>query len=200
LASSLACIACMCVLLTPAAPAQSKQQGAVTSSDGGGPVAGPLVSYTEESATLTVQDGQEVVVTMTHGWTVSKPHQMTIATIKKGDFVATGNQPIDDHTGKCTELRIFEPGYERDYGTKAARNGRVETHGTVSTVEETADGVELNVQYPGGSRHLVVPASLKVTRFDPLSRDVLKPGMVVRAVLLKDADGIYRAGRLTLSP
>ena len=190
----------MCVLLTPAAPAQSKQQGAVTSSDGGGPVAGPLVSYTEESATLTVQDGQEVVVTMTHGWTVSKPHQMTIATIKKGDFVATGNQPIDDHTGKSTELRIFEPGYERDYGTKPAQNGGVETHGTVSEVKETPAGAELEVQYPGGSRHLLVPTGLKVTRFELLTRDALKPGTPVHAVLLKEGEGVYRAGRLTLNP
>jgi len=167
---------------------------------GGGHIAGPLVSYTGESATVTGQDGKEVVMPMTRGWTVSRPHQMTIATIKEGDFVATGNQPIDDHTGKCTELRIFEPGYERDYGTKPAQNGGVETHGTVSEVKETPDGVQLVVQYPGGSRLLIVPAGLKVTRFDLLSRDVLKPGTLVHAVLLKEADGVYRAGRLTLSP
>ena len=135
-----------------------------TPADGGGRVSGLLVSYVDESATLTGQDGKEIVIPMTRGWTVSRPRQMTIATIKKGDFVATGNQPIDDHTGKSTELRIFEPGYERDYGTKSAQNGGVETHGTVSEVKVTPSGVELEVQYPGGSRHLIVPTGLKVTR------------------------------------
>ena len=162
---------------------------------------GELVKYADESVTLKDKDGKEVVVAMTRGWTVSRPHGVEATAIKKGDFVATANKVVDDHTGQSTEVRIMEPGYRPEYGTHLmGPGGNAMTHGTVTAASKTSAGVELDVTYPGGSRHLVIPGEVKVTDFQLLDRSVLKPGTKVGAVARKGDDGVLRAGRLTLSP
>jgi hypothetical protein len=162
---------------------------------------GELVGYAEESVTLKDKDGREVVVAMTRHWTVSRPRGIAATDVKTGDFIASANKPVDDHTGTATELRIMEPGYRPEYGTHLmAQTGNAMTHGTVAAIRRTADGVELDVTYPDGTRRLVVPGDVKVTNFDLLGREVLKPGTRVSAVARKDPDGVLRAGRLTLPP
>jgi hypothetical protein len=73
------------------------------------------------------------------------------------------------------------------------------THGTVDQASKTAKGVELDVSYPGGTRHLIVPGEMQITDFELLDRKVLTPGTKVGAVARKGDDGVLRAGRLTLS-
>jgi hypothetical protein len=161
---------------------------------------GTLVTYTEDSVTLTGKDGKHVVVAMTPGWTVSKPRSLPAAVLKPGDFVASANQVVDEHTGQSTELRIMEPGYRPEYGTHLmAQTGSAMTHGTVDSAMQTSAGVELDVSYPGGARHLIVPHDMKITDYELLGRDVLKPGTEVSAVARKGEDGVLRAGRLTLN-
>jgi len=161
---------------------------------------GTLVSYGDESVTLQDKDGKEATVAMTRGWTVSRPRTVEAAGIKPGAFVASANTPVDEHTGRSVELRIMEPGYRPETGTHlmAGQQNRAMTHGDVTAVRQTAAGVELDVTYPGGSRHLVVPPDVKVTDFQLLDRSVLKPGTQVGAVARKGDDGVLRAGRLTL--
>jgi hypothetical protein len=162
---------------------------------------GALVTYTDDAVTLTGRDGKEVVVAMTPGWTVSRPRSRPATAVKPGDFVATANKVVDDHTGRSTELRIMEPGYRPEYGTHLmAQTGNAMTHGTVSTVRQTPAGLELDVSYPGGARHLIVAGDMKITDYELLGRGVLKPGTGVSAVAREGKDGVLRAGRLTLEP
>jgi hypothetical protein len=162
---------------------------------------GALVSYSDDSVTLTDKEGREVVVAMTTGWTVSKPRRLPSTAIKPGDFVATANKVMDEHTGQSTELRIMEPGYRPEYGTHLmAQTGNAMTHGTVGSVKQTSTGVELDVSYPGGARRLILPGEMTITDYELLKRDALKPGTQVSAVVRKGSDGVPRAGRVTLNP
>ena len=162
---------------------------------------GELVAFTDDSVTLTDKDGKAVVVAMTRGWTVSRPRSVAATALKSGDFVATANRPVDEHTGTATELRILEPGYRPEYGTHMmAQTTTAMTHGTVAAASRTQVGLELEVTYPGGSRHLIVPNDVKITNYELLSRDVLKPGTKIGAVARKGEDGVLRAGRVTLPP
>jgi hypothetical protein len=162
---------------------------------------GEVVKFSEDSVTLKDKDGKEVVLGMTRGWTVSRPHGIEATGIKVGDFVATANKVVDEHTGTSTEVRLMEPGYRPEYGTHLmGPGGSAMTHGTVTATSKTAAGVELDVTYPGGSRHLIIPGEVKVTDFALLSRKDLKPGTKVGAVARKGDDGVLRAGRVTLSP
>jgi hypothetical protein len=160
---------------------------------------GALLKYSNDSVTLKDKDGKEVALAMTPGWTVSRPRTVPAVTIKAGDFIASANRPVNDHTGTSTEVRIMEPGYRPEFGTHLmAGADSAMTHGTVTRASRSAAGVELDVTYPDGSRHLLIPDDVKVTNFDLLERRALKPGLQVGAVARRGDDGVLRAGRLTL--
>jgi hypothetical protein len=160
---------------------------------------GTLLKYSDDSVTLRDKDGREVVLAMTPGWTVSRPRTVPSTIIKAGDFIASANKPVDEHTGTSTEVRILETGYRPEFGTHLmAGAGTAMTHGTVTRTSRSGAGVELDVTYPNGSRHLVVPNDVTVTNFDLLARSALEPGMPIGAVGRKGDDGVVRAGRLTL--
>jgi hypothetical protein len=162
---------------------------------------GALVEYSDASVTLKDKDGKVVTVAMTPGWFVSSARTLNSDAIKPGSFVATANTNVDANTGKSTELRIMEPNYRPEEGTHLMQQENVSmTHGTVKTATKSAAGVELEVVYAGGSRHLIVAPEVKVTGYDVHPRSVLKPGVKVGAVARKDVDGVLRAGRLNIDP
>jgi len=157
---------------------------------------GELMSYTADSVTLKDKDGKTTVVPMTKGWFVSTARTQNVNDIKPGAFVATANTVVNDTTGRSTELRIMEPGYRPEEGTHLMQANLAMTHGTVTNVTKTAEGAELDVAYPGGSRHLIVPATIKITGYDLRDIKQLQPGTKVGAVARKGDDGVLRAGRL----
>lgn len=161
---------------------------------------GTLVSVAGDTVTLQDKDGKPFVVQMTPGWTVSVDRKVNADALKAGHFVATQNVPVDANTGKSTEVRILEPGYRPEEGTHvvSATNPNMMTHGTVKSVTRTANGVELEVTYPNGSRHLLVAPSVPVTLSNPLDTGVLKPGIAVGSVTRPGPDGVERASRLQL--
>ena len=148
------------------------------------PFSGTLISVDGDAVTLQDKDGKKSVLQMTTGWTVSVNRVADADAIKPGDFVATTNIPLDDKTGKSTELRILEPGYRPEQGTHAVSpsNPNMMTHGTVKSATRTAEGVQLEVIYPNGSRYIVVPPSAPITLSDPLARSVLKPGVAISGI------------------
>jgi hypothetical protein len=162
---------------------------------------GTFVSAAGDAVTLQDKDGKTFVVQMTPGWTVSVNRKVDVGAIKAGSFIASQNVPVDANMGSSTEVRIMEPGYRPEEGTHAvsATNSNMMTHGTVKSATKTADGVELEVTYPNGSRHLLVAASAPITLSDPLDHSVLKPGVAVGGVTRPGPDGVERASRLQLS-
>jgi hypothetical protein len=187
-------------MFVPGAGAQAQAQALAVQAAPAG-YAGELLAYTDDSVTLKDKDGKEVVLAMTRGWTVSRPRRLPAAAVKPGDFVASANKVIDEHSGQAVELRIMEPGYRPEYGTHImAQGGNAMTHGTVSATRRSAAGIELDVDYPGGARRLILPGEMSVMDYEPLERAVLRPGTRVSAVVRKGEDGVARAGRLTLNP
>jgi len=161
---------------------------------------GALVEYSDNSVTLKDKEGKVTHVAMLPGWTVSTAKQLSSAAIEPGSFVATANTNVDAHSGRSTELRIFEPGYKPEEGTHAMpRPNTSMTHGTVKSASKGASGVELEVIYPNGSRRIIVPPEVKVTGYDVHERSSLRPGATVTAVTRKGSDGVPRAGRLVMA-
>lgn len=163
-------------------------------------VSGSIVVVDGDNVTLKKEDGTNVVVPMTPGWTVSTPRRTTSRELAPGDFIGSANVNLDEASGKANEVRIFEPGYRPEYGTHLiAMPATSMTHGTIDGVADTPAGRELRVVYPNGVRRLVVEPDIQVTAFDTLPRSTLKAGLKVGAVTRPGADGVYRAGRLTLA-
>ena len=162
---------------------------------------GPLVSSSDGDVIVREKDGEAVVVAMSPGWTVVTAREIPLDAIKPGDFVATINADVDASTGRATELRLFEPGYRPEVGTHAMPQPATSiTHGTVAAVRKTDAGLTLEVAYSGGGRRIDVPAAIKPIAYDVHPRDFAKPGMSVSAVTRRDADGVWRAGRIMVQP
>ena len=162
---------------------------------------GTVVAIAGDVVTLKDQVGKSFAVRMTPGWTVSVNRNVNADAIKAGSFVASQNVPLDAGTGKSTEVRILEPGYRPEEGSHAvsATNANMMTHGTVQSVNRTADGVQLEITYPGGSRRLLVADGIPVTYSEPLDHAVLQSGVAVEGVTRVGVDGVERASRLQLS-
>ncbi len=159
---------------------------------------GPIISTAKSSVELRTKNGVETVQ-MTPGWTVASSHPTSASAVKPGDFIASNNLNIDAHTGKATELRIFEPHYRPEYSTHPMpTHGYSMTHALVAASTASPEGQRLSVTFPGGSREIIVPPGVKVVYYTIDSRSLAKPGTVVMAVTRKDPDGVGRAGRLLL--
>lgn len=179
---------------------------AVTSAPAAPPVeepigyTGTLLETADESVTLKLDDGSTKTVAMRRGWYVATLRPVPAEAIELGSFIGSANTPIDDETGRAVELRIFEAGHRPDADTHPM-GGRPTfmTHGTVTRIEVTAQGRELEVSYPSGKRRIILPTDVQVRQgliLDPMQA---RPGAVVTAVTRKGEDGVWRATRLLVT-
>ena len=162
---------------------------------------GVVVAASATHVSLKDKDGNIVSVVMTPGWTVVSTRAVDLGAIKLGDFIATANVNTDANSGRSTELRILEPGYRPEVGTHPlAQPNTSMTHGDVTKITRGDGALEIDVSYPGGSRHLTVAAGTKITGYNLHDRSLVdNGGVAVTAVTRKGADGISRAGRLVLA-
>jgi hypothetical protein len=160
---------------------------------------GLVMSVGNDSISLKDKDGKVITVAMTPGWTVVTPRTLDRGALKVGDFVASANVNIDASSGRSTELRVLEPGYKPEENTHPIGQPNTSmTHGTVTKVDRSADGVTLVVSYPSGSRRLAVAPDVKITGYDVKKRSDLVIGTTVTAVARMGPDGVGRAARLVL--
>jgi hypothetical protein len=162
--------------------------------------AGVVTAVGDDSVTLKAADGAVTVVPLARTWTVIATRPVDIDSIKPGSFVATANTNIDTASGKSIELRIFEPGSKLGEGSRPmAQPNTTMTNATVTTVTKGAGGRELDVAYPGGTRHIVVPPDVQVIGNFPVARDRVKPGANITVLLVKGDDGVARGTRVTVA-
>jgi hypothetical protein len=184
-----------------AAPALALAQPAAT----GAPAAftryaGTVTAVAADHLTIKEQDGKTTEVPLSRTWTAVATKPVDIESIKPGSFVATANTNIDANTGKSIELRIFEPGNKGGEGSRPmAQPNTTMTNATVQTVTKGAQGRELVVAYPGGTRHIVVPPDVQVIGAFPIDRDSIKPGDEISAFGVKGDDGVTRATRVQVA-
>jgi hypothetical protein len=163
-------------------------------------VSGTVVSLAEESVVLKQADGATKTVAMTKGWTVGKLRKAMIDELRLGDFIGSANADLGPDSGRANELRVFEPGYQPEYGTHAiATAGTSMTHGFVFDIAKRAEGTLLDIAYPGGHRAVLVAQAMSITITDLQPRASAAPGVAVSAVTRAGSDGVHRASRLVLA-
>ena len=162
--------------------------------------AGVVTAVAADSLTVKDKDGVTTVVPLTRTWTVVTTHPVDIEAIKPGSFVATANTNIDAGSGTSIELRVFEPGNKGGEGSRPmAQPNTTMTNATVTAVTKGAGGRELDVAYPGGTRHIIAPPDVQVIGYTPVDRDQVKPGVIISAAAVKGEDGVARVARLQIS-
>lgn len=142
---------------------------------------------------LTVRDAQGAAVQMklAPDWRVSVVAPIGVDAIQPGSFIGTTNVVQPDGSGRSVEVHVFPPGVKPGEGDRFMdeATGTKMTNGTVGQVVRAGGASELDVAYPGGQRHIVVPADVPIMSMMPGERDLVKPGTPVTVVTVVGADG-----------
>lgn len=172
------------------------------------------------SLTIATPNGGAMTFNLSPGTVIMVAHRGSVADIKAGDFLGTTNVPSADGAGQSTEVHIFPPGVKIGEGDRpmgpppagggpASRmtNGDVTaaapapagsmTNGTAGSVASGQAGVQMDVAYAGGTKHIVVPASTPVMVMASGTPDMLKPGM---AILVGSTPGTHDATFINIQP
>ncbi len=73
------------------------------------------------------------------------------------------------------------------------------TNGTVGTVTSVSSGREMEVSYPNGSRHIVVPPDVPIVLITlGGDRSLVKPGVPVFMAAATEADGSLAANNISV--
>ena len=195
-----------------AAPASGQVQPALT----------PGVVQDASATSLTVMvQGAPATFKLTPATTIMITHKGSLADIKTGAFLGTTNVPDASGTGSSTEVHIFPPGVKMGEGDRpmpaapgaaASRmtNGTVTsagagggsrmTNGAAGNVSGGAQGVQMDVAYQGGTRHIVVTPATPISVMSSGTPDMLKAGTNVLVGHVPAAGGPDEATFINITP
>jgi hypothetical protein len=139
----------------PAATAQTAQPTRVR-------VTGTVTAVSATQMTVRAADGTSTTMGFAPGWLLVIGHPIAPSDIHVGDFVATENVIVDDHSGRSVELRVFPPGVHLGEGSRPMADGNNMTNGTVGTVTDVSGSRQMVVSYPGGQRTITLPNDIVV--------------------------------------
>ena len=171
------------------------------------------------SLTITIQ-GAPTTYQLTPGTNIMVTHKGSLADIKAGTFLGTTNVPDASGTGSSTEVHIFPPGVKMGEGDRpmpaapgagATRmtNGTVSaaspatsrmTNGSAGNVSTGAQGVQMDVAYQGGTRHIVVTPSTPISVMSSGTPEMLKAGTKVLVGHVPGAGGAETATFINVTP
>jgi hypothetical protein len=152
---------------------------------------GVIVALNNDTLTLKSEASGTQKIALSKGWTVTVLKPVDVDAIQPGSFIGTAEMPQKNGTGRSLEVHVFPPGVkagEGHYGWDL-RKGSMMTNGTVGKVTAGAKGRELDVSYPDGQRHIVVPKNVPIVQFTNGDRSLIKPGIPAFLIVVKTADG-----------
>ena len=155
-------------------------------------VRGVVASQSANQLVVTGREGKPVTVDLAPGWTVTVMKPIAADAIQPGSFIGTTEMPQADGTGVSVEVHVFPPGVKMGEGHYAwdLQPGSMMTNGTVGTVSAVSGGRVIDVSYPNGTRHIVVPPNVPIVQITPGgSQALIKPGVSVFLVATRDPNG-----------
>lgn len=167
-------------------------------------IAGTLTAISADGLKVRDAAGHEVSLGVGPAVSVVATRSVARDSIKPGDFVASANLNQADGVGRSLEMRLFEPGSHAGEGSRpmtqpGAAPGQMMTNATVTHAAQTKAGLELDVQYPGGVRHLIVPPDVPIIGYLPVEASTLKVGTAVTALAVRGSDGVLRTSRIQIA-
>jgi hypothetical protein len=160
-------------------------------------ITGTVKSVGTDHLVLSTDKG-DVDVAVTPQTRVLNREPAEAAEIKAGAYLGTANVTGPDG-GLATEVHLMDNG-PNVHSPMNADAGLMMTNGHVKSVQTTAKGQEMDVDYGSGVRHVVVPANTPVTRMQASNVDSLTVGAPVTAALRPGADGKVAAAFIILGP
>ena len=155
-------------------------------------VRGVVSAITADALIVRPKTGKPVRVGLAAGWTVAVMKPITADAIQTGSFIGTAEMPMANGAGRSLEVHVFPPGVKMGEGHYDwdLRKGSMMTNGTVGTVSRSHHGRELDVSYPAGVRHIVVPPHVPIVQITGGTQALIKPGVAVFLIARPGADGV----------
>ena len=162
---------------------------------------GQVKSLDGDTLVMTPKTGAPITVKLSPHWLVVVVKPISADAIQPGSFIGTTEVDRPDGSGQSLEVHVFPPGVKMGEGHYPwdLQPHSMMTNGTVGTVKAGANGRELDVAFPSGTRHVVVPADVPIVlmTFAP-DHSLVTPGAGVFVIGVPQADGSYTAGNLTV--
>ena len=155
-------------------------------------VRGVVASVTPTQVVVTGKDGKPVTVNLAPKWGVTIMKPISAEAIQTGSFIGTTEMPQADGTGVSVEVHVFPPGVKMGEGHYPwdLQPGSMMTNGTVGTVSAVSGGRAIDVSYPSGTRHIVVPPNIPIVQITPGGdQSLIKPGASVFLIAIAGQDG-----------
>jgi hypothetical protein len=163
-------------------------------------VRGVVAQASDTQLVITGRDGKAVTVKLAPNWTVAVLKPIPVSQIQAGSFIGTTEMPQADGSGVSVEVHVFPPGVKMGEGHYPwdLQPGAMMTNGTVGTVTAVTGGQALDVSYPSGTRHVVVPPNAPVVLITPGGdHSLIKVGVSVFLVAAAGADGSLTTNNVT---
>jgi hypothetical protein len=154
-----------------------------------------------DGQTLTVKsrDGQAVTIALAPNVIVTTLVKKTMADVKTGDFVASTGIKGTDGKIHAIEVRIF-PENLRGVGEGQypwdLKPDSIMTNATVGTITQSPQGNTVKVTYKGSESEYTIDPTTPIFGTAAGDTSVLKPGVAVFVIALKQEDGKLTSARL----
>jgi hypothetical protein len=199
-------------LLAGAATAQAQSSGKPAPEH----VRGDIVSIDGNTVTVKSRNGETVKLQLADDVRVAVAEKGNLGDVRDGAFIGTTAVPQSDGTLRAIEVHVFPDsmrGTGEGHRPWDLRPGSTMTNATVSGVREAGGkspstmtnatvakvaGRKLTLKYNGGEKSVLVPSDAKVVKLEPGDRSQLKAGVHLFAIASRQADGTFRAERLTI--
>jgi hypothetical protein len=147
---------------------------------------------------VKVRGGGDTTIKLADNARVTALTKAQLSDIKEGSFIGVTAMPQADGSQKAIGLHIFmdaQKGVVPEGFTPWDREpGSTMTNADVGSKVEAVDGQTLMVKHTDGEKKVVVPPNTPVVRFNPGTKDDLKPGAQFFIVAgTKQADGTIAA-------
>ena len=152
-----------------------------------------------QELTVKSRDGQMLTITLAPNVSVLTLVKKSVADIKAGDYVASTGVKGADGKIHAVEVRIFP---ESARGTGEGQfpwdlmPDSVMTNATVVKVDQAPQGPVLHVTFKGTESEYTVGPEVPVLANGPGDIGLLKPGVAVFVIALKQEDGKLTSSRL----
>ncbi len=159
---------------------------------------GKVKSLAADTLVIKPRSGKPVTVKLAGAWSVVVMKAVDVSAIKPGSFIGTTTIERPDGTGRSLEVHVFPPGVKMGAGHYPwdLKPHSMMTNGDVGKVIDGPKGRMLDVSYPGGMHHVLVPPGVPVVETAPGDRALVKPGVAVFIVPAKAPDGTLTADRV----
>jgi hypothetical protein len=156
-----------------------------------------------DGPTLAVKtDKGEVKVNVAEKANVFGVEKISMADVKKGDFVGVGAMPQADGSQKAIQVTVFAEslrGLGEGFRPWDRAPNSTMTNATVDTTVASTDGHMMMVKYKDGEKKIIVPPDATMLRYVVAEKSDLKPGAKIAiGSAAQKPDGTLEASRVNV--